>query len=148
MDFSARLDSAPTRVSRLALRAGIRHLVARARQVKRDYIMLDVAYYRLSRPAARQGHEQIAETVAQPWPRCGGDRIDAAEVWAFAGFDDAQVIEWLEAGVPRAAAAVRLDRAGVTARQVGRQFEIGVTLGLAYTRGDVSLELVLARRRR
>lgn len=87
----------------------------------------------------------IAETVAQDWPRCGGDSIDAADVWAFAGFDDDQVIAWLEAGVPRAAAAVRLDRASVTARQVGRQFEIGVTLGLAYTRGDVSLEQVRSR---
>lgn len=90
----------------------------------------------------------VAETIAQDWPRCGGDRIDSAEVWIFAGFDDDAVIAWLEAGVPRAAAAVRLDRAGVEPREVLRQYEIGVTVGLAYTRGDIDLETVRRLRRR
>jgi len=36
----------------------------------------------------------------------------------------------------------------LTAREVGRQFEVGVTLGLAYCRGDVDLETVRRLRRR
>lgn len=89
----------------------------------------------------------IAETVEQDWPRCG-DRIDAALVWVEAGFDDAEVIAWLEAGVPRTAAAYRLAAAGIEPREVGRDFETDVSLGLAFTRGDVSLEQVLELRRR
>lgn len=76
----------------------------------------------------------IQQTVAQPWPRCCGERIDGATVWLSAGFSDPEVVAWLEAGVYTAAAAVRLALAGVT-------------LGLAFTRGDVSVGQVLELRR-
>lgn len=124
MDFATRLDFSPARASRIALRRGVLALAHR------------VALRRVA------CHLQLRRTTAQPWPRCADDRIDDASLWAFAGFTDAEVIAWLEAGVPRVAAAVRLDRAGVAAREVGGQFEIGVTLGLAYCRGDVSLEQI------
>jgi len=89
----------------------------------------------------------VAETVTQDWPRCGGDRIDGAEVWLGARFTDEQVVAWLEAGVYTAAAAVRLARAGVEPREVGGEYETNVTLGLAFTRGDVSVDDVLRLRR-
>lgn len=88
----------------------------------------------------------IAETVAQDWPRCGGERIDGAEVWA-RQWTDAEVIAWLEVGVYTAAAAVRLAIAGVEPREVGGEYEPDVTLGLAFTRGDVDVDGVLRLRR-
>ena len=130
MHLAARIELSAVRASRIALRRGVLALAHR------------VALRRVVT------HLQIRKTAAQPWPRCGGDRIDDASLWAFAGFTDPEVVAWLEAGVPRVAAAVRLDRAGVTAREVGRQFEIGVTLGLAYARGDLDLETVRRLRRR
>lgn len=89
----------------------------------------------------------IAETVAQPWPRCGGERIDGATVWLSAGFADAEVVAWLEVGVYTAAAAVRLALAGVEPREVGGEYETDITLGLAFTRGDVDVDDVLRLRR-
>lgn len=88
----------------------------------------------------------IRETVAQEWPRCGGEHIDGAEVWA-RQWADAEVVAWLEAGVYTAAAAVRLARAGVEPREVGGEYEPDVTLGLAFTRGDVDVDGVLRLRR-
>ncbi|MBL9102145.1 MAG: hypothetical protein JNL82_14370 [Myxococcales bacterium] len=89
----------------------------------------------------------IHETVAQDWPRCGGEPVDGADTWIFAGFDDDQVVAWLEVGVFTAAAAVRLDRAGVEPREVGGEYDTDVTLGLAFTRGEVSVDRVLELRR-
>ena len=134
----------------------------------------------------------IQQTVAQLWPRCGCERIDGATVWLSAGFSDAEVVAWLEAGVYTAAAAVRLALAGVDPREVGgpapprpardcdchlmprrgREYgaggnsndlpvadcqkcdglgvvpgEVDVTLGLAFTRGDVDADGVLRLRR-
>lgn len=88
----------------------------------------------------------ICETVAQLWPRCDGERIDGAEVWALQWVDD-EVVAWLEVGVYTCAAAVRLALAGVEPREVGGEFDTDVTLGLAFTRGDVDVEQVLRLRR-
>lgn len=88
----------------------------------------------------------IRETVEQDWPRCGGERIDGAEVWHHQ-WADAKVIAWLEAGVYTAAAAVRLASAGVEQREVGGEYEVNVTLGLAFARGNVDLDQVLRLRR-
>ena len=84
----------------------------------------------------------IAETVEQPWPRCGDARIDPASAWA-PYFTDLDVVAWLEAGVYTAAPAIRLGRAGVGPRQVARQYEVDITLGLAFTRGEMSVEQLL-----
>lgn len=89
----------------------------------------------------------IRETVQQDWPRCDGARIDAAEGWLYTRHTDDQVVAWLEVGVYTAAAAVRLARAGIEPREVGCEFETDVTLGLAFTRGDVSVADVLRLRR-
>lgn len=129
MDLATRIELSAVRASRIPLRRGVLALAHR------------VALRRVA-------HLQIRKTAAQPWPRCGGDRIDDASLWAFAGFTDPEVVAWLEAGVPRVAAAVRLDGAGVAAREVGGQYEIGVTLGLAYSRGDIDLKTVRRLRRR
>lgn len=88
----------------------------------------------------------IRETVSQPWPRCA-DRIDPAEAWA-PYFTDPEVISWLESGVPTAAAAIRLRRAGVTPDQARREYEPDVTLGLAFARGDITAEQLLRRAER
>lgn len=88
----------------------------------------------------------IRETVEQDWPRCGGERIDGAEVWA-RQWSDAEVMVWLEAGVYTAAAAVRLALAGVAPREVGGEYEPDITLGLAFALGVVDLDQVLKLRR-
>ena len=93
----------------------------------------------------RHQHENlaaIAETVKQLWPRCSDERIDPAAAWA-PYFTDLDVVAWLEAGVYTAAAAIRLGRAGVGPRQVARQYEVDVTLGLAFTHGEMSVEQLL-----
>lgn len=101
-----------------------------------------------TRDALRGGAlARLRETVQQDWPRCGGDRIDAAEGWLYTHHTDDQVIAWLEVGVYTAAAAIRLARAGVEPREVGGEFETDVTLGLAFTRGDVSVDRLLELRR-
>jgi len=94
----------------------------------------------------RQLEEQrlIAETLAQPWPRCGGETPDPAQHWQVAGFCDAEVVAWLEVGVPWVGMAMELRDAGVEPRAVGREWKSGCTLGLAFARGDMSLALVLA----
>lgn len=88
---------------------------------------------------------ELEETLAQDWPRCGGEQLDGADAWIYAGFEDEQVVAWLEVGVYKAAAAVRLRLAGVAPRDVLREHNTGETLGLAFTRGDVSLQHVLGR---
>ena len=95
----------------------------------------------------RREYAGLRETVAQPWPRCGAEKIDGAAVWLGARFTNDQVVAWLEVGVYTAAAAVRLARAGVEPREVGGEYETDITLGLAFTRGDVSVDGVLRLRR-
>jgi hypothetical protein len=90
---------------------------------------------------------ELEETLAQDWPRCGGEQLDGADAWIFAGFEDEQVVAWLEVGVHKASAAVRLRDAGVTPRDVLGEHEHDVTLGLAFSRGDLSLARLLAHAR-
>lgn len=94
----------------------------------------------------RQLEEQraIAETLAQSWPRLDGETPDPAVHWQAAGFCDAEVVAWLEVGVPWVGMALELREAGVEPRAVGREWESGCTLGLAFARGDVSLARALA----
>lgn len=104
--------------------------------------------------AAYMGPEQrgqllaIDETVRLHHPvQLGGEEPDQAQHWLAAGFADADVITWLEAGVPWSTSAQQLRVAGVSPREVAGQYEIGVTLGLAFARGEVTLERVLELRR-
>lgn len=60
---------------------------------------------------------------------------------------DAEVVAWLEAGVPWSTAARQLRDAGIVPREVAGQYEVGVTLGLAFSRGEVTLDRVLELRR-
>lgn len=90
----------------------------------------------------------IDETVTQHRPRqLDGEEPDQAQHWVAERFTDADVVEWLEAGVPWAMHARQLRDAGVTPREVGGQHEVDVTLGLAFARGEVTLEQVLELRR-
>lgn len=90
----------------------------------------------------------IAETLEQTWPRLDGEMPDQAHAWQAAGFIDAEVIAWLEVGVYGSASAQQLRDAGIAPREVGGQYEVDVTLGLAFARGEVSLERLLAEVRR
>lgn len=94
----------------------------------------------------RQLEEQrlIAETLAQPWPRLDGETPDPAHHWQRAGFDDAQVLLWLQTGVPWASKAAELRDAGVAPREVGREFDTDVAIGLTFARGELTLEQLLA----
>lgn len=85
----------------------------------------------------------IAETVAQPWPRCDGEVPDPAHHWQAAGFVDAEVQLWLQVGVPWAKSAAELRDAGVTTLDAWRQHEPDVTRGLAFARGELSLDQLL-----
>lgn len=86
---------------------------------------------------------RIEETLAQPWPRLDGEEPDQAQHWLAAGFADAQVVAWLEAGVFGSRPAQQLREAGLVPREVGGEWDTGVTLGLAFARGEVSLEDVV-----
>lgn len=91
----------------------------------------------------------IDETVRLHRPRqLDGEEPEQAQHWWAAGFlRDADVVAWLEAGVPWSTSAQQLRDAGVTPREVAGQYEVGVTLGLAFARGEVSLDRVLELRR-
>jgi len=90
----------------------------------------------------------IDETVRLHRPlQLDGEEPEQAQHWIDAGFDDDAVVEWLEAGVPWSTAAQQLRDAGVTPREVAGQYEVGVTLGLAFARGEISLRDVFASRR-
>jgi hypothetical protein len=95
--------------------------------------------------AGRQLEEQrlIAETLEQPWPRLDGETPDPAHHWQAAGFDDAEVTAWMEAGVPWCSPAAELRDADVDPRKLAREWEPGVCLGLGFARGDLELEQVL-----
>jgi len=85
--------------------------------------------------------ERIAETVAQTWSRCDGETPSPAERWHRAGFVDADVVAWLEAGVPWATSAAQLRDVGITPRDVARELDraTGWSLGLVFARGDLTL---------
>lgn len=87
-----------------------------------------------------QRKTELEETLEQEWPRCDGEQLDGADAWIFAGFEDAEVVAWLEVGVYRAAAAVRLRDVGIVPRDLLVEHSNGVTLGLAFCRGEVSLQ--------
>ena len=113
----------------------------------RARVRLEVA---LGRMPAGVGEQLLAidETVTQHRPRqLDGEEPDQAQHWVAEGFTDDGVVAWLEVGVPWAAHARQLRDAGVTPREVGGQHEVGVTLGLAYARGELTLDYVLERRR-
>ena len=84
---------------------------------------------------------RISETVAQSWSRCDGETPSPAEHWHHAGFVDADVVAWLEAGVPWATSAAELRRVGITPRDVARELDraTGWSLGLVFARGDLTL---------
>lgn len=83
--------------------------------------------------------ERIAETVAQPWPRLDGETPSPAEHWHSAGCVDAEVVAWLEAGVPWSTSAAQLRGVGIGPRDVARELEQGWSLGLIFARGDLTL---------
>lgn len=85
----------------------------------------------------------IAETLEQSWPRLDGETPDPAHHWQAAGFDDAQVVAWLEVGVAWAGKAAALRDAGVEPREVAREFDTDVTVGLAFARDEVALSEIL-----
>lgn len=92
--------------------------------------------------------ERVAETIALLRPRqLDGEDPDPAVHWVAAGFVDAEVVAWLEAGVPWSTAAQQLRDAGVTPREVGGEYEPDITLGLAFALGAVDLDQVLELRR-
>lgn len=104
----------------------------------------------LGRMPAGVGEQLLAidETVTQHRPRqIDGEEPDQAQHWVAAGFDDDAVVAWLEAGVPWAPHARQLRDAGITPREVAGEFEAGVTLGLAFSRDELTLDQVLSLRR-
>lgn len=86
----------------------------------------------------------IAETVAQHWPRLDGETPDQPQHWLAAGLRDAEVLAWLEAGVPWAGKAAELRNAGVSPDEACREWDTDVTRGLAFARSEISLERLLA----
>lgn len=89
--------------------------------------------------AALDEFARITETIAQTWPRCDGETPSPAEHWHRAGLDDAEVVAWLEAGVPWATSAAELRAVGITPRDVARELDQGWSIGLIFARGDLTL---------
>ena len=83
--------------------------------------------------------EAIAETVEQVWPRCDGERPSEAHHWADQGFSDAEVVAWLEVGVPWSTAAAELRAVDLVPRDVAGEHADGVTIGLAFARRELTL---------
>lgn len=86
----------------------------------------------------------IAETLEQTWPRLDGETPDQPQHWLAAGLRDAEVLAWLEAGVPWAGKAAELRNAGVSPDEACREWDTDVTRGLAFARSEISLERLLA----
>ncbi len=83
--------------------------------------------------------ERIAETVAQTWPRCDGERPSEAHHWIAAGFADEAVVAWLEVGVYSASAAAELRAVQIEPRDVVGEHADGVTIGCAFSRRELAL---------
>lgn len=99
-------------------------------------------------PARREQLLAIDETVRLHRPRqLDGEEPDQAQHWLAAGLADVDVVAWIEAGVYGSTSAQQLRDAGVAPREVAGEYESGVTLGLAFARGEVSIERVLELRR-
>lgn len=88
--------------------------------------------------------EETVELAADPaaFPHLLGELPSPALFWRRHGFDDTDVERWLELGVWQADAAAELRRAGIDRRYLAAEFSAGVTMGWAFTNGDVSLEEV------
>ncbi|MGB8508994.1 MAG: hypothetical protein WCD76_11350 [Pyrinomonadaceae bacterium] len=71
---------------------------------------------------------------------------DMAREWIIAGFEDAdEVADWLSARCPNAAAALKLESAGITPEQAGILTTAGTgddedTIGSKLSRGDLSFD--------
>lgn len=84
----------------------------------------------------------IEETLRQPWPRTNGHALGEANVWLANGFDDAQVVAWLEAGVFRPITARFLQLERIEPRELGQEFSAGASLGYAFCAGLCSFKAV------
>lgn len=82
--------------------------------------------------------EAIAETVEQAWSRLDGEHPSEAHHWLDQGFRDAEVVAWLEAGVPWATSAAALRDVGIEPRDVAR-LDGDFTLGLRFARAELTL---------
>ncbi|HEV3471538.1 MAG TPA: hypothetical protein VG148_19580 [Pyrinomonadaceae bacterium] len=90
----------------------------------------------------------VAEVLARRGLEATGgrDAFEAAREWVEEGFDDAEEVEsWLGARCFEAAAARRLEEAGVTPEQAALRTRAGDTagedtLGRKLSRGEISLE--------
>lgn len=90
----------------------------------------------------------VAGVLARRGPEATGgrDADEAARDWIGQGFDDAEEVEsWLDARCFEAAAARRLEEAGVTPEQAALRTRAGAspeedTLGRKLSRGEISLE--------
>ena len=99
----------------------------------------------------RDEPHESARAVAEVLARCGGAAAragspdEAAREWIEHGFDDAEEVEgWLAAGCFEAAAARRLEEAGITPEQAALRTAAGDpavedTLGAKLARGELSL---------
>ena len=88
----------------------------------------------------------VAEVLARRDAAGGRDAAEAAREWVECGFDDAEEVEsWLDARCFEAAAARRLEEAGITPEQAALRTSAGAsaeedTLGRKLSRGELSLE--------
>lgn len=97
----------------------------------------------------RDALARISEILSRSSPKDQtGDQTEFARVWIKEGFDDEEDVEdWLRAKVFDPASARRLEDAGVTPEQAATLTRAGrddreETLGLKFSRGDLSLEEV------
>jgi hypothetical protein len=86
-------------------------------------------------------HRNIRMTQMQTWPRCDGHTPSDAEDWA-REFTANEVEAWLEVGVFTVGSACDLDTVGIEPRDVMREHVDGVTLGLAFARGELTIAQV------
>lgn len=88
----------------------------------------------------------VAEVLARRGATAGRDAFEVAREWVGHGFDDPEEVEaWLDAACRDAAAALRLEEAGITPEQAALRTSAGTsseedTLGAKFSRGDLGLE--------
>jgi hypothetical protein len=73
------------------------------------------------------------------WPRAAGETPAPALLGREYGFDDVDVVGWLEVGVHSASAAAELRDADVDRQRLLVEWCDGTTYGRAYADGDVTL---------
>lgn len=95
-------------------------------------------------PPAYRARELAAidETLRQPWPRTNGQDLSEAHVWLANGFEDSQVVAWLEAGVFRPITARFLQLERIEPRELAQEYSAGQTLGFAFCAGLCSFKAV------